>query len=67
MNKERRTISEPERGEYKNHSVISLPLIDGDNKEGIPFTFGMRKAEAIVKYIDEIREFVDDENEKAGD
>ncbi len=58
---EERMIRGPERGEYKKHPVLSIPLLDGKNKEGHPFTFGLRKATAIVSFYDEIKEFVEDE------
>ncbi len=60
-------ISEPERRVYKDHPVLSIPLLDGKNKEGHAFTFGKRKAEAIVKYYDKIKEFLEDIEEKGGD
>ena len=43
-------------GEYKGSPVISLPITP-DGK--FPFTFGLGKAKAILKYIDEIRNFVE--------
>ncbi len=55
-----RLIKAPEIREYKDHPVLSIPLLDGKNKEGHAFTFGRRKAEAIVKYIDDIKEFVEE-------
>ncbi len=61
-----RLISEPERRTYKDHPVLSIPLLDGKNKEGHAFTFGKRKAEAIVKYMDEIKEFLEDMEEEGG-
>lgn len=42
-----------EIGEYKNCPTISLP------NGGRGFTFGKRKAALILKYIDEIRDFVE--------
>ncbi len=44
-------------GNYKGHPVISLP--NGDK----PFTFGLAKAKTIVKYIEDIKKFIED-NEK---
>ncbi len=43
--------------EYKGNPVISLPL-SADGK--YPFTFGVSKAKVILKYIDEIKKFVDE-------
>lgn len=48
-------------GEYKGSPVISLP-ISPDGK--FPFTFGLGKAKAILRYIDEIRKFVEDHDKK---
>lgn len=48
-------------GEYKGSPVITLPLT-ADGK--YPFTFGLGKAKTILKYIDEIRKFVE-ENDKS--
>ncbi len=53
-----RLIKAPEIREYKDHPVLSIPLLDGKNKEGHAFTFGKRKAQAIVRYIGAIKEFV---------
>ena len=49
----------PEVGEYKGHSVITLPM-EGPGKG---FTFGVKKAEAVITFIDEIKKFVE-ENKK---
>ena len=43
--------------EYKGFPVISLPL---DEKGKYPFSFGVAKAKAIVKYIEDIKKFVKD-------
>jgi hypothetical protein len=48
------------KGEFKGSPVISIPL-SADGK--FLFTFGVSKAKAIIKYIDEIKQFVE-ENEK---
>ena len=48
-------------GEYKGSPVISLPITP-DGK--FPFTFGLGKAKAILKYIDEIRNFVEKHDKK---
>jgi hypothetical protein len=48
-------------GEYKGSPVISLP-ISPDGK--FPFTFGLGKAKAILRYIDEIRKFVEEHDKK---
>lgn len=47
-------------GEYKGSPVISLPL----TKDGrVKFTFGLTKAKAVLRCLDDIKEFVE-ENEK---
>jgi len=43
-------------GEYKGNAVITLPTT-ADGK--YPFTFGVTKAKAILKYLDDIRRFVE--------
>jgi hypothetical protein len=48
-------------GEYKGSPVISLPMT-ADGK--FPFTFGLGKAKAILKYLDEIKKFVDEYDKK---
>jgi hypothetical protein len=48
-------------GEYKGSPVITLPL-SADGK--FPFTFGLGKAKAILKYVDEIKKFVDEHDKK---
>ncbi len=48
-------------GEYKGSPVISLPITP-DGK--YPFTFGLSKAKAILKYIEDIRKFVQDNEKK---
>lgn len=47
-------------GEYKGNPTISLPLgaMDSEGNEKV-FTFGVRKAKAILEYIEEIKEFVE--------
>ncbi len=63
MTTEKKTISVPEKGVYKDHAVLSIPLLDGKNKEGIRFTFGLRKAKAMLDYYGDIQNFVKEENE----
>jgi hypothetical protein len=48
-------------GEYKGSPVISLPITP-DGK--FPFTFGLGKAKAILRYIDEIKKFVEENDKK---
>lgn len=43
-------------GEYRGHAIITLPI---SLKCSSGFTFGLIKAKAILAYIDEIREFVE--------
>ena len=43
-------------GEYKGNPTITLPTtVDGK----YPFTFGVTKAKAVLKYMDDIRRFVE--------
>lgn len=48
----------PERDEYKGHPTLKLPM--GKDKW---FQFGIRKAEAIVEYYEEIEAFVRENRE----
>ena len=48
-------------GEYKGSPVITLPL-SADGK--FPFTFGLGKAKTILKYLGEIKKFVDEYDKK---
>jgi hypothetical protein len=41
-------------GEYKGNPVITLPI---GPRGG--FTFGLTKARAIIKYLDDIRAFIE--------
>lgn len=49
-------------GEYKGHPVITLP--DGSQRG---FTFGLRKANLMLKYLNEIVDFVEAGNEAGGE
>lgn len=46
-------------GEYKGNPVISLPI---GPRGG--FTFGLTKARAIIKYLDDIKAFIQDNEPK---
>jgi len=46
--------------EYKGHEVIVLPMDEGGVMK---FTFGKKKAKAIVKYFEDIKKFAEDEDE----
>jgi hypothetical protein len=48
-------------GEYKGNPVITLPIGPRGN-----FTFGLTKARAILKYLDDIKIFIE-KNEKKPD
>lgn len=54
-------MSEVKIGEFKGNTIISLPL-GSKNREGNEkmFTFGIKKAQAILEYIEEIKRFVED-------
>jgi hypothetical protein len=48
---------QPKIGEYKGSPTITLPL--GSSKYGNEeFTFGLKKARAIIEFYQEIRQFV---------
>lgn len=44
-------------GEYKGNKIISLPIDDN----GKVFTFGKKKAESILKYLEDIKRFIIEE------
>ncbi|MBD3411377.1 MAG: hypothetical protein GF419_14370 [Ignavibacteriales bacterium] len=47
----------PTIGEYKGSPVISLPMTpDGKMK----FTFGLTKAKTIIKYLEDIENFIEE-------
>ena len=46
-------------GEYKGNPVISLPI---GPRGG--FTFGLTKARAIIKYLDDIKAFIENNEPK---
>ncbi|MBI5232872.1 MAG: hypothetical protein HY880_00805 [Deltaproteobacteria bacterium] len=47
-------------GEFKGKPTISLPLgtVDKEGQER-NFTFGVKKAQAILEYIEDIKKFVE--------
>lgn len=47
-------------GEYKGNKVITL-----QNEGGFPFSFGRAKALLIIQYIEEIKKFVEENNEES--
>jgi hypothetical protein len=49
----------PRLGEYKGHQMLYLPLGIHEKTGNVEeFGFGLRKAKAILEYIDDIRDFV---------
>ena len=48
-------------GEYKGNAIISLP-VSGSTK--YPFTFGLNKAKAILEFLEDIKQFVVDNDKK---
>ncbi len=48
-------------GEYKGNAIISLP-VSGSTK--YPFTFGLNKAKAILDFLEDIKQFVVDNDKK---
>ena len=57
-------MPEVKKEEYKGHPLIAIPV--GEKKDGSPyyFSFGVRKAQAIVKYFDDIVQFVAENDEE---
>lgn len=55
-------VTEPTRGTYKGHPVISLPT---GSKHG--FTFGLKKAATMQEWLDSIQEFVNTSGASAGE
>jgi len=53
-------MKEPETTEYKGHPVLSLPMGQNGDKA---FSFGLKKAEAILQWIAAIQTFVEKEGE----
>jgi hypothetical protein len=49
------TLEEVKVSEYKGSAVISLPTGWGKG-----MTFGLKKAEAILLYLEDIKKFVED-------
>ena len=50
--------------EYKGFPVLQIKI--GENSQGEPnyFSFGLRKAQAIVKHIEAIKKFVEDSSKQ---
>lgn len=48
----RPTISQPTEGSYEGKPTLSIPLSSGK-----PFTFGIEKAAAIVRWFEAIKEW----------
>ena len=46
---------EAQIGEYKGSPVITIFINDNENYK---FTFGLGKAKAIISYLDDIKEFI---------
>lgn len=55
MKYEKRTIEKVEVSVFRGYPIISVPLSDGT-----PFTFGVKKAEAILEYLEDIKKFVEE-------
>lgn len=61
MSKDKITISVPVEGEYEGHPTISIPL-----NSGKPFTFGIEKAAAVLKWLDAVKAFAAKNPAKGG-
>ncbi len=53
-----------ERSEYKGKPILVLKRSED---EKFPFSFGLSKAKMILENIEEIKKFVDENQEKASD
>jgi hypothetical protein len=60
--RQKRYVSEPTVGEFKGNMTLSIPV----GKDGEAFTFGTTKARAIVKYIEDIKVFIEESDRKFG-
>lgn len=56
----KRIISGVEIGDFKGNKTISIPF----GKENEAFTFGVVKAKAICKYMNEIMKFVEESDKE---
>jgi hypothetical protein len=54
--KPKRTITQPEIGEFKGNKTLSIPA----GEKGEAFTFGYQKAKAILIHLKAIEQFVND-------
>lgn len=53
--------TEVEIGEYKGSPTITIHEVDEEGKrKAYPFTFGVKKAKLIVKHIEDIEAFAED-------
>lgn len=55
---EGRYEGKPIIGEYKGSPTITLPLGKGRDGKEFDFSFGLKKAKAIIEHYEAIREFV---------
>jgi hypothetical protein len=46
-------INKPERSEYKGNPILSIP-----QEGGYPFSFGIKKAKAIIVHLQAIKDFI---------
>jgi hypothetical protein len=62
MDEEEKKPATPERSEYKGKPILRIPLVDEPSADVTWhwMSFGKNKAKAIVKWIDEIKKFVDE-------
>ena len=55
---------EAKRGEYQGNPIITIYI---NNNENYRFSFGYSKAKAILTYLDEIKGFVEEQEQAKGD
>lgn len=58
-------VYEPTREEFHGHPTIALPLLGRDDGKAV--RFGLKKAEAILQYVDEIKAFVEENKDSASE
>ena len=57
-NQTKKTIAE--KSEFKGNPVLSIFEIDEKGeKKAFPFSFGKKKAQAIIKHLEDIRTFAE--------
>lgn len=58
----KKEITEPTRSIYKGTPILSLPT-----GNGYGFSFGLKKAQALLEHIEEVKSFVEDNDQPTGE